>query len=330
MSISSAWRDDQTLPAPFDLAWLDTLAVVAETGSFTQAGLRLHLTQSAVSQQVAALERWAGASLLHRRPVALTDAGQLVLAHHQTLRARVGRLGEDLVDLRQGLLGTVRIAAFLSACRTLVPAALAAFRRETPRVRVVLSQLETGPALTALRHGDVDLAVVFGYGPVEMGTELTTTPLYDEPVVLAVPVGHPLTTGPAVDLSTFDPAEVIVAPDASMPSVRSGSAAQVRYLGDDFSVLLALVAAGLGVAPVPRLAVTPCPPGVALVPLAGPEQPRRRVWAVWSAGPEQRPAVAAAVRALVTAGAAVTPGESRPAGSGPAAKYPQTTPIPEI
>ncbi|MEE6263985.1 LysR family transcriptional regulator [Plantactinospora sonchi] len=330
MSISFAWRDDQALPAPFDLAWLDTLAVVAESGSFTQAGLRLHLTQSAVSQQVAALERWAGAPLLHRRPVALTDAGQLVLTHHQTLRARVARLGEDLVDLRQGLLGTVRIAAFLSACRTLVPAALTAFRRATPRVRVVLSQLETGPALTALRHGDVDLAVVFGYGPVEMGGELAATPLYDEPVVLAVPVGHPLAAGPAVDLTAVDPAEVIVAPDASMPSVGSGAAARVRYLGDDFSVLLALVAAGQGVAPVPWLAVTPCPAGVALVRLAGPEQPRRRVWAVWSAGQEQRPEVTAAVRALVTAGAAASPGQERPVGGPPVDKPLQSTPIPEI
>ena len=283
----------------FDLAWLATLASVAETGSFTQAGLRLGLTQSAVSQQVAALERWAGAELLRRRPVALTDAGRLVLGHHNALRAQVARLGTELADLREGRLGTIRVAAFLSACRALVPKALAVFRRDHPLVRVVLSQVEPGPALAALRAGDVDLAIVFGYGTPEIPSPLVPVPLFDEPVLLAVPADHPLAGLSGVDLGQVDPTELVAAPDASLPTIWS-DAARTHYEGDDFSVVLALVAAGHGVAPVPRLAVTPPPAGVALVPLAGAGPASRRIWAVAPESADQPP-VTALIRAL-TAG----------------------------
>lgn len=283
----------------FDLVWLTTLASVVETGSFTQAGLRLGLTQSAVSQQVAALERWAGTELLRRRPVVLTDAGRLVLGHHDALRAQVARLGTELADLREGRLGTVRVAAFLSACRALVPGALAAFRRDHPLVRVVLSQAEPGPALAVLRAGDVDLAIVFGYGALEISAPLVPVPLFDEPVLLAVPADHPMAGRSDVDLGRVDPAELVAAPDASMPAIWP-DAARTRYEGDDFSVVLALVAAGHGVAPVPRLAVTPPPAGVALVPLAGAGPVSRRVWAV-TAETADRPPVTALIEAL-TAG----------------------------
>jgi DNA-binding transcriptional LysR family regulator len=289
--------------AGFDPGWLDTLSAVVETGSFTQAGTRRSLTQSAVSQQIAALERWAGAPLVHRRPVAPTEAGLLVLTHHADLRAAVTRLGTDLADLRLGRTGTVRIAAFLSACRTLVPVAVAEFRRTHPRTRVELSQKETAPAIEAVQRGAAHVAVTFGYGPVEVPDTLVATPLHDEPVHLAVPVGHHLTRLPAVDLRQVDPAEVIAAPDASMPAVPVQDAG-LHYDGDDFSVLLALVSAGLGVAPVPGLAATPVPAGVELLALTAAEPVQRRAWVVSPAG--AGPPTASLIDALLLAGRRAT------------------------
>jgi DNA-binding transcriptional LysR family regulator len=263
----------------FELRWLTTLTVVANAGSFTLAAQQLHLTQSAVSQQVAALERWAGAQLLRRRPVELTEAGRVLAARHDSLFAFVGHLSTELAQLREGWTGSVHVGGFLSVCRTIVAQAFAAHQREHPKVVLQLSQLEPGPALAALERGDLDVALVFSYGELAVPVGCEAVLVCDEPVRLAVPLDHPMAGRPEVDIDEVDLADVVHASDAWVYPPRQDTGG-FRYFGDDFSVVLALVAAGQGIALVPGLAARPTPPGVVLVPLIGEQLPRRRISAI--------------------------------------------------
>lgn len=291
----------------FELRWLTTLMVVANAGSFTLAATQLHLTQSAVSQQVAALEKWAGSQLLRRRPVELTEAGRLLAASHDSLFSLVRHLRTDLAQLRDGWIGSVHLGGFLSVCRTIVPQAFAAYQREYPKVVLRLSQLEPGPALAALDRGVVDVAVVFDYQDLEVAGSLEAVLVCDEPVRLAVPADHKMADRPDVHIDEVDLTELVDASDAWVypPAEDSGG---FRYFGDDFSVVLALVGSGRGVALVPGLAGTLSPPDVVLLPLTGERLPRRKIFAVLSPASERYDLAKRLVDKLYDAGAAATSG----------------------
>jgi DNA-binding transcriptional LysR family regulator len=277
--------DDQAFNN-FELRWLTTLAVVSQVGSFTAAAAQLHMTQSAVSQQVAALERWAGVQLLCRRPVELTEAGRLVISRHRDLLSQVGRLSSELALIRDGLLGAVHVGAFLSACRNLIPQTFSTFSREHPRVVLRLSQMEPGPALVALEHGDIEIAVIFSYADPEVMAPLQPFVVCDEAVQLAMPLDHQLAQREMITMEDLDLDQLVPASDAFVypPAPDDGG---FRYFGDDFLVLMALVASGHGIALVPGLAASPPPSGVVLRPLAGDDVPRRRIVAVLDTSREQ-------------------------------------------
>jgi DNA-binding transcriptional LysR family regulator len=168
-----------------------------------------------------------------------------------------------------------------------------------------VEQVETSPALAALQLGELDVAVVFDYGRLEVPAPLEAALVYQEPVSLAVPAGHALAGLPEVDMAAVDVGEVLVAPDASVP-LATFAHGRLEYAGDDLSVVLALVAAGHGIALVPRLAATPTPPGVVLCALVGAQPSRRQVWVVWSAATERPAPVEAMCTALRQAGARMT------------------------
>jgi DNA-binding transcriptional LysR family regulator len=160
-----------------DVRRMRVLREVALRGSFSAAAESLSFTQSAVSQQIAALEREAGAVLVERsaRGVRLTEAGEAVVRHADGI---LGRLAEAEAELEaiSGLRGgRLRMAAFESAAATIMPVAIAAFAKAHPGVELSMTLLEPEEAVASLRAGDIDLAVTFGAGKQEATGSSTTT-----------------------------------------------------------------------------------------------------------------------------------------------------------
>ena len=238
-----------------DLARLGTIAAVADAHAYTP---------SAVSQQLAALQRQAGVPLLVRtgRRVALTPAGTALVRHAETVLAALEAATATLSAARTGLIGTVRIGAFPSAVRTLLPAALVALGREHPGLDLMVIELDPVAVPAALRERRLDVALTHDYdvAPAAPDPRLRRCPLLEETVFLASPDG----TG-ALD-GARDADWILGSPGTLCHTValrtceRPASRPRVRHHADDFTAVLALVAAGQGVALVPQLAAE-APPG---------------------------------------------------------------------
>lgn len=277
--------------APPDPRRLLVFREVARRGSLSAAAGALGWTQPAVAQHVARLEREVGVALVVRstRGVRLTEAGRVLAGHADAVAARLHAAAEDLAALADLRAGRVRVAAFPSAAATLVPAAIAELAARAPGLDTALVEAEPPQARALLAAGDVDLAVCFGYDsvPEPPDARLAARRLFDEPVHLVLHPGHPLAGRAPVDLADLAHERWI----AGCPRCRahlhaaaaaSGFAPDVRHTTDDYVVTQTLVAAGLGVALLPALALAAAPhPGVAAVALAG--DPVRHVEVVRSA-----------------------------------------------
>jgi DNA-binding transcriptional LysR family regulator len=317
-----------------DLAHLGTIAAVAQARAYTP---------SAVSQQLAALQRDAGVPLLEHagRRVSLTPAGMSLVRHTETVLAALEAADAGLAAARAGLAGAVRIGAFPSAVRTLLPPALVALGRDHPALELMVTELDPVAVPGALRDRRLDVALLHDYDlvPVEPDPALDSVPLLDETVFLAVPGGPAggLPGGPAAsgrpDLlpgaAQADPARdpvaaaqhadwIVASPGTLCHAVAlqacraAGFAPRVRHHADDFTAVLALVAAGQGVSLVPQLGAAQPPPEVRFLPLAA----RRRNRIAYRRGAAGHPAVAACVAALRAAALAFLsgPGAEPPAG----------------
>jgi DNA-binding transcriptional LysR family regulator len=307
-----------------DLAHLGTIAAVAQARAYTP---------SAVSQQLAALQRDAGVPLLEHagRRVSLTAAGLSLVRHTETVLAALEAADAGLAAARAGLAGAVRIGAFPSAVRTLLPPALVALGRDHPALELMVTELDPVAVPGALRDRRLDVALVHDYdlAPVEPDPALDSVPLLDETVFLAVPAGPapvpaaapagPAPAGPAPDpVAAARHADWIVATPGTLCHAvtlqacrAAGFAPRVRHHADDFTAVLALVAAGQGVSLVPQLGAAQPPPGVRFLPLPA----RRRNRIAYRRGAGGHPAVAACVAALRAAARAVLsdPGAGPPA-----------------
>ncbi|SCL18521.1 DNA-binding transcriptional regulator, LysR family [Micromonospora rhizosphaerae] len=276
-----------------DLARLGTIAAVAEAHTYTP---------SAVSQQLAALQREAGVRLLERagRRLTLTPTGAALVQHAEVVLAALEAADATLAAARGGLSGRVRIGAFPSAVRTLLPAALVALARDHPALDLMVTELDPVDVPAALRDRRLDVALLHDYDivPAEPDPALDSAPLLDETVFLALPAG----TEPEGDQmhAARDADWIVGSPGTLCHSVAlhacelAGFRPTVRHHADDFTAMLALVAAGQGVGLVPELAVGEPPLGVRLVPLAL----RRRTRVAYRRGAGSHPAVAACVAAL--------------------------------
>ncbi|MFI5910471.1 LysR family transcriptional regulator [Dactylosporangium sp. NPDC051541] len=273
-----------------DLAQHGTIAAVAAAHTYTP---------SAVSQQLAALEREAGIALLERtgRRVALTPAGRTLVQHAEEVLAALERAAAALAAGRDGLSGPLRIGAFPTAMRTLLPPALVALGEAHPRLELSVHELDPAAVPPLLRDGSLDVALVHDYDlvPIEPDPALRTVPLRDETIFVAA--------GEARDLPACRDEPWILASPGTLchtMTVRACEAAgftpRVRHHADDFVTVLTFVAAGQGVALVPELAATAVPAGVTLTPL----QTRRRTRLAYRAGAAQHPAVAAFAEAIGT------------------------------
>jgi DNA-binding transcriptional LysR family regulator len=286
---------------------LRVLRALADHGTVTAAGAALHLTPSAVSQQLAALEAEVGQELLRRRGrrVSLTSAGVLLLGHADAVLAELERAEASLAGHAAGALGTVELASFASAITLVVAPAVAALRVTAPGLTVLVRDAEGHASLAMLRDGEVDVAVTMEYrsAPPADDTRLARDPLYAEPFDAVLPPGHRLADRAEVDLAELA-GDDWVAPlpgnpcrDVALLACEyAGYAPRIAHTSDDFRAVAALVGAGAGVALVPRTALVGVT-GVVVAPVAG-QAPTRRVYAAVRRGSEQHPLLRAVRHAL--------------------------------
>src|SRR5919109_4345305 len=177
-----------------DVRRMRVLREVAVRGSFSAAADALSFTQSAISQQIAALEREAGAVLVQRsaRGVRLTEAGGAVVRHAEAIMARLAEAEAELEAIAGLRGGRLRMASFESAGSTLMPLAIAAFREQHPAVELSMSLSEPEDCVPLLRSGDLDLAIVFESAVVEADDGIQRVHLLEDPMYLALPRDHPL------------------------------------------------------------------------------------------------------------------------------------------
>src|SRR5579884_337892 len=164
-----------------DARRLRVLYEVARHGSFSAAAEWLGYTQPAISRQVALLERETGTTLLERRPdgARLTDAGELLVRHAETLLARLQDAEEELGELVGMQSGRLRMATLTSAASTIAPAAILEFRKRLPGVELSVSVLDPGGVVAALRAGEIDLALTNDESHFELA-EIEAVHLFDE------------------------------------------------------------------------------------------------------------------------------------------------------
>lgn len=267
-----------------DVRKLGMLAELDRSGTITAAAEVIGLSAPAVSMQLAALEKQLGLALTERRGrrVVLTPAGRLLARHGHDIVDMVTVAEMEATALRDGAAGTYRLAAFPTAVRTFVADVLAALRQAPDTgLTVRLAELEPQEAVPAVAAGDVELAVTHTYSnmPDAASPTLVARPLATEPLYLATLADDPLAAGPprALDLAAFAHHDWIMSDRRwtcfEMVRRACGLAGfDPRTVAEvtDYGGQLALVAAGVGVALVPRLAVPPVPAGVRLHPLATP------------------------------------------------------------
>src|SRR5919107_3698522 len=156
-----------------DVRRMKVLREVAARGSFSAAAESLSFTQSAISQQVAALERETGTKLVERgsRGIRLTQAGEVLVKHADAVLSRLSSAEEELQALAGLKGGRLRISTFQSAGATLVPRAVAAFHQRYPDVELALTQAEPDEATQLLRAGELDLAIVYDFEGIPGGLD---------------------------------------------------------------------------------------------------------------------------------------------------------------
>jgi DNA-binding transcriptional LysR family regulator len=306
---------------------LAVLREVSRAGSFAGAAAVLRHTPSAVSQQIAALERGAGAVLVHRstRGVTLTDAGRVLLATADAIHAELQAAAQQLRALQAGGPQTLTVVTFPSAGEPLLVPALTAVDGQPVEVTVI--EAEPEEALGAVRDGQADLALVYHFHtpapprawPAAAGPG-TYTALVTDHLRLLVPAGHPLAGRPAVSLAEFAGERWIhgwgdVGGVLEMLAAVNGFQPRVACRSSDYGFVSALVGAGVGVALVPSLALTGRP-DVRDLQIA--PQPTRYVGAYLPKRHRPNPAAGqllAALRAQAQAGAgcARTGSAARPA-----------------
>jgi DNA-binding transcriptional LysR family regulator len=257
-----------------ELRDLRALVAVMRSGSFTAAAAELGYTQSAVSQQVAALEQEVGHKLLQRRPVRATAAGLRLAEHASRILLRVDVARSELARLHDAA-EVVRLDACPLAAPTVLADALVQIRRLTPSLQVRVRWTDTASALVGLAAGRVDVAMVDGITPADNPLALTepglvsAAALVEEPLVVALSEGHPLAVRAWLDLSMLVDAPWVVPPQLPRGTPVSIAEGPLVCDGTDLVAALSLVAAGLGAVLLPA-STSVLLGGVVTVPLRDP------------------------------------------------------------
>ena len=301
----------------FDVKQLRVLRAVAEHGSFSAAADALSYTQPAISQQVAALEKRAGTTLVDRgsRGVRLTDAGQALVEHAEVVIARLAAAEAELEAIAGVRGGRLRLSSFPSAGASLLPPAVALFSKRYPEVELSFVEEEPEDAVQMLRAAELEVALVFefrGMSPPEFermfeGIELRH--LIDDPMYLAMPRDHPAARKPRVRLQDVGD-DTWIQNDTTGPCGRlhlaacaaAGFEPRIGFQSDDYNVVQGLIAAGVGVSLLPALALTNLREDIVVRSL-GSKAPTRRIAAATLAGRYRSPATQAMLDILAEAAA---------------------------
>lgn len=278
------------------------LDAVAKEGSFGRAADRLGYTQSAVSQQIATLEKIVGETLVERpggpRAVSLTDAGAVLLRHAEAIVARLDAARADITALRAGETGALRVGTYQSIGARILPGVMRRFLTDWPGIELTLSEPKTDPELfAAIESGDLDLA--FCSPPLPDGP-YETLELMSDPYVVLVPRESPLAARASASLDDLDDYPMISSNTCASGVVLEGELRDRGYeidyafRSDDNGTVQGLVAAGFGVALWPLLAVMPGDDRVKALRLV-PKMPRRRIAVVWHRDRHRSPAARAFV-----------------------------------
>ncbi|MCP2636633.1 LysR family transcriptional regulator [Microbacterium sp. HD4P20] len=310
----------------FDARDLRVVKAIADTGSITRAAAQLGYSQPAVSQLVRRMERRLGVALVERvgRGVRLTEAGRVLARHAGVVTTALDAAAGELADLRGLRAARVRLMAFPSASPTVVPRLLADLALQHPGIALTYVEAEPPEAVQAVRDDRTDIALTFSYpgdredphGSSARG--LAVRALGTDDLLAVLPAAHPAVGRGVVDVATLADDDWI----AGCPRCRghllelcgrAGFAPRIAFETDNFVAVEGLVAQGIGVATLPRMAVESFPqlPGVAIVPL--PEGEQRTLHAVTARGSERVPAVRATLAALSRL---VGPGGLRALGGG--------------
>ncbi len=264
-----------------ELTRLKVFCEVATHGSFTKAAEVLGYAQPSVSHHIAQLERELSAQLFERQPrrLQLTEAGQVFLDYARPVLVQLADAQREVSETVRSGGGTLRLAAFPTAAATLMPAAAGPFRSRRPNVELSLTEADPPAAVPSLVAGDCDLAIVYDYPALgalpDPAVELE--PLFGDHMAVAVPAGHRLAGRTSVHLAALAEDQWItphdsMCRDALLLACRNaGFSPNAVSMTNDYMAMQGLVAAGVGVALMPRLAVAIARrPGVVLLPLAEP------------------------------------------------------------
>jgi molybdate transport repressor ModE-like protein len=295
-----------------DVKRLRILREVAAQGSFSAAADALYLSQSAVSQQIATLEKEVGMQLLDRARGGpkLTDAGRVLVGHAEAAIARLDEAERELAAIAGLEGGELRLASFPSASATVLTEAVSVFHGRHPKVRLTIAEAEPEQSLPRLKGGELDLALSFDYPSVPSAPDrdLELTLLLAESMHLALPKKHPLAERQVVPLAELSAERWLC---GSRPSScgevifracrDAGFEPQVGFESDDYHVMQGFIAAGLGFTLLPDLAL-PTLRSDLVVRATDPPAPQRRVWAATRAEGARSPATDEMLSILVDVG----------------------------
>lgn len=296
---------------PFDASDLRVIKAIADTGSITSAAARLGFSQPAVSQQLRRLETRIGVAVVERagRTVRLTEAGRVLARHASAVATALDAAAAELAELSGLHAARVRLVAFPSASPTLVPRLLADLAHRHPGISVTYVEAEPPEAVEAVREDRADIALTFSYpgdrddphGLSARGLDVSTVGSDDLLVVL--PVDHHAADAAEVSVAGLADEEWI----AGCPRCRghllelcgrAGFSPRIAFETDNVVAVESLVAQGIGVATLPRMAAESFPtlPGVAFAPL--PRSDARTLHTVTARGADRVPAVRVTLGAI--------------------------------
>lgn len=294
----------------WDIKKLRILRTLADQGTVTATAEALHMTPSAVSQQLTNLARQLGVPLLEPqgRRVRLTDAAHLVLRHTEAVFAQLERADAELTGYRSGESGEVRVGAFSTAVPVLVVPAVAALRLTHPGIELRVRETEAAESYELLSAGTVDLALsLAAHAPTARDARFTRITLLEDPLDVALPPDHPLAAAPVLRLADLSADRWIYGGSGPWSQITrsacepAGFVPEQAHSASGWTAILAMVEAGMGVALVPRM-VAARASGVTVRTLTH-DRPTRHVIAALRRGTEAAPAVARVLAALRTAAA---------------------------
>lgn len=298
-----------TLIGVLNLERLQVLRAVVEEGSMQAAADVLFVTTSAVSQQLSKLEREVGQPLLERsgRGVRPTEAAQLLLERTAVVFSLLEKVEGELDSMHGVVAGVMRIAAFPTAARGFCPSLLIALRDRYSDLVVSMCEKEPYESLALLARGDLDIVIAQDWfnAPLSLADGLTKLALFDDSVDVALPIGHRLAKKRSVHLDDLADDQWVTWPDGSIchdwliHTLRTaGHEPKIAHTASEHATQLALVAAGLGYAVIPKLGRGPAPEGVKYVHVLPTLQ--RHVFAVWRTDSSRKTALRAVREVLLS------------------------------